>query len=68
MGEQSPDEIEYTFNIHENSELTLNVKENEIVIRVQRGDLEEKVDDLIELLKNNTRKFLSLKSKRTKND
>ncbi len=51
-----PKEIREKLGIHENSELTLNVKEDEIVIRVQRGDLEKKVDDLIEFLKNNAPK------------
>ncbi len=51
-----PKEIREMLGIHENSELTLNVREDEIVIRVQRGNLEKKVDDLIEFLKNNAPK------------
>ena len=51
-----PKEIREMHGIHENSELTLNVREDEIVIRVQRGNLEKKVDDLIEFLKNNAPK------------
>ncbi|ADC66522.1 transcriptional regulator, AbrB family [Ferroglobus placidus DSM 10642] len=51
-----PKEIRERLGIHENSELTLSVREDEIVIRVQREDLEKKVDDLIEFLKNNAPK------------
>jgi len=51
-----PKEIREMLGIHENSELMLNVREDEIVIRVQRGNLEKKVDDLIEFLKNNAPK------------
>lgn len=51
-----PKEIREMLNIHENSELTLSVREDEIVIRVQRGDLEKRVDDLIEFLRNNAPK------------
>ncbi len=55
-----PKEIRERLGIRENSELTLSVREDEIVIRVQRGDLEKKVDDLIEFLKNNAPKaFIS---------
>ena len=43
-------------SIRENSELTLSVREGEIAIRVQRGDLEKKVDDLIEFLKSDAPK------------
>lgn len=51
-----PKEIREMLGIHENSELTLSVREDEIVIRVEREDLEKKVDDLIEFLKNNAPK------------
>ena len=51
-----PKEIREKLGIHENSELTLSVREDEIVIRVRREDLEKKVDDLIEFLKNNAPK------------
>jgi len=55
-----PKEIRERFGISENVELTLNVKDDEIVIRVHRGDLERKVDELIEFLKNNApRAFVS---------
>ncbi|ADC65275.1 transcriptional regulator, AbrB family [Ferroglobus placidus DSM 10642] len=51
-----PREIREILSIHENSELTLSVREDEIVIGVYREDLEKKVDDLIEFLKNNAPK------------
>lgn len=51
-----PKEIREMLGIHENSELTLSLREDEIVIRVEREDLEKKVDDLIEFLKNNAPK------------
>lgn len=51
-----PKEIREMLGIHENSELTLSVRDDEIVIRVRREDLEKKVDDLIEFLKNNAPK------------
>ncbi len=51
-----PKEIREKLNIHENTELTLDVRDDEIVLRVQRGDLEERVDELIEFLRNNAPK------------
>ena len=51
-----PKEIREKFGIKENSELTLTVRDDEIVIRVHRGDLEKRVDELIEFLKNNAPK------------
>ena len=55
-----PKEVRERFSIRENTELTLNVRDNEIVIRVQRGDLEKKVDELIEFLRNNAPKTFTL--------
>jgi len=51
-----PKDIREEFGIKENSELTLTVREDEIVIRIQRSNLEKRVDDLIEFLKNNAPK------------
>ena len=51
-----PKEVRERLGIHENTELILDVKDDEIVIRVQRGDLEKRVDDLIEFLRNNAPK------------
>ena len=51
-----PKEIREMLGIRENSELILSVREDEIVLIVQREDLEKKVDDLIEFLKNNAPK------------
>ena len=51
-----PKEVRERLGIEENSELTLTVRDDEIVIRVQRDDLEKRVDELIEFLKNNAPK------------
>ncbi len=51
-----PKEVRERLGIHENTELILDVKDDEIVIRVQREDLEKRVDKLIEFLRNNAPK------------
>ncbi|WP_457548814.1 AbrB/MazE/SpoVT family DNA-binding domain-containing protein [Archaeoglobus sp.] len=51
-----PKEIRNRLGIHENTELTLTVKDDEIVLKIQRNDLEKRVDELINFLKNNAPK------------
>ena len=51
-----PKEVRERLGIRENSELTLEVREEEIVIRVEKGDLEKRVDELVEFLRNNAPK------------
>ena len=51
-----PKEVRDKFGIKENTELTLTVKDDEIVIKIQKDDLEKRVDDSIEFLRNNAPK------------
>ena len=51
-----PKEVRDMLGIREDSELTLSVRDDEIVIRIERSDLEKRVDDLIEFLENNAPK------------
>ncbi len=46
-----PKDVRDKLGLHENDELSLEVREDEIVIRVQRDDLEKRVDELVEYLK-----------------
>jgi len=55
-----PKEVRERLGIRENTELTLNVRDDEIVIRVQRENLEKKVDELIEFLKNDAPRTFAL--------
>jgi len=51
-----PKGVREELGIHEGSELMLDVRDEEIVIRMHRGDLEKRVDELIEFLRKNAPK------------
>ena len=51
-----PKEIRDQLGIRENTELTLDVRDDEIVLRVWRDDLNERVNELIEFLRSNAPK------------
>lgn len=46
-----PKDVRERLGIRENSELSLSVRGDEIVIRAQMGDLEERVNELVEFLR-----------------
>ena len=51
-----PKDIREEFGLRENDELTIEVREDEIVIRAHRGDLEKRVDELVECLRSHSPK------------
>jgi len=51
-----PRNVRDELGLRENDELVLDVREDEIVIRVQRDDLEKRVNDLVEYLKSHSPK------------
>jgi len=51
-----PKKIRDQLGIRENTELTLDVRDDEIVLRVWRDDLNERVNELIEFLRSNAPK------------
>ncbi|WP_456329962.1 AbrB/MazE/SpoVT family DNA-binding domain-containing protein [Archaeoglobus sp.] len=51
-----PKDIRDELGLRENDELTIEVREDEIVIRVLRDNLEKRVDELVEYLRSHSPK------------